>query len=69
MILQLINEAINANIGAKTKIILLLFAGIINSLLISLTASAIGCNTPQNPTTFGPFRRCTDAISLRSTNV
>lgn len=31
--------------------------------------SAKGCNKPKNPTTFGPRRRWTEAITFRSNNV
>ena len=55
--LQLVNAAVNANNGANKKINLLAFVGITVSLLINFTASAIGCKTPQIPTTFGPRRR------------
>jgi hypothetical protein len=44
-------------IGATKKIVALARVGINNSLNISFAPSAKGCNKPQNPTTFGPFRR------------
>ena len=40
--------------------------GKIGSLIISFKPSAIGCNSPNKPTTLGPFLRCIDAITLRS---
>jgi hypothetical protein len=43
--------------------------GTINSLVTSFKPSAIGCNKPQKPTTFGPLRRWIAAIILRSANV
>jgi hypothetical protein len=47
----------------------LALTGITISLNNNFTASAIACKLPQIPTTFGPRRRCTDAITLRSANV
>ena len=55
--LQLVNEAVRANNGANKKISLLAFEGRTTSLLINFTASAIGCNNPQKPVTFGPRLR------------
>jgi hypothetical protein len=43
--------------------------GIIISLTINFRASANGCNTPQNPVIFGPFRRWIEPITLRSARV
>ncbi|KAD5508508.1 hypothetical protein E3N88_16211 [Mikania micrantha] len=40
--------------------------GEIGSFIINLKPPARGCNNPNNPTTSGPFRRCTKAITLRS---
>lgn len=40
--------------------------GITISLKISFNPSAIACSVPQNPVTFGPFRRWIDAKTLRS---
>jgi hypothetical protein len=44
-------------IGAKIKRRVLALLGTINSLVTSFNPSAIGCNKPQIPTTFGPFLR------------
>ena len=52
--------------GAKTKITLLALAGIIVSLENNFTPSAKGCNNPNMPTTFGPFRYCTAAMTFLS---
>jgi hypothetical protein len=47
----------------------LVLDGIIVSLTINFKPSAIGCSKPNQPTTFGPTRRCIEAINLRSANV
>src|SRR6185312_8937146 len=67
MIAQLVNEAVRASIGASRKIHLLALLGTTASLLINLTASAIGCNKPQIPTTLGPRRRWILAMTLTTT--
>jgi hypothetical protein len=36
---------------------------------MSFTPSAIACKIPQNPTTFGPLRLCTEAKIFRSKTV
>ena len=56
MILQFNKLKIKVNKGAIIKIILFDNTGIIVSLTINLTASAIGCNKPKKPTKFGPRR-------------
>ncbi|GJS78713.1 hypothetical protein Tco_0728594, partial [Tanacetum coccineum] len=38
----------------------------IGSFIINLKPSARGCNNPNDPTTSGPFRRCTKATPSRS---
>ena len=43
--------------GDNTNKNLLDLSGKIVSLVKSLIPSAIGCNKPKGPTTFGPFRR------------
>jgi hypothetical protein len=57
---------INTITGAIRKIVALARVGIRSSLNISLAPSAKGCNKPQKPTTFGPFRRWIAAITFRS---
>jgi hypothetical protein len=52
--------------GAIKKIVAFARVGIKSSLNVSLAPSAKGCNKPQKPTTFGPFRRWIAAITLRS---
>ena len=52
--------------GATKKSHLSAWAGVITSLKISLTASAIGCSRPNGPTRFGPMRMCIQPMSLRS---
>jgi hypothetical protein len=69
MTAQPINAKKNVATGAKIKRELLALLGTINSFVTSFKPSDIGCNKPQTPTTFGPFRRCIAAIILRSTNV
>jgi hypothetical protein len=54
-------------VSVNRKILTLL--GTINSLVTSFSPSAIGCNKPQIPTTFGPFLRCTEAIIFLSVKV
>jgi hypothetical protein len=66
---QPINDKKNVAIGAKIKRELFALLGTISSFVTSFKPSAIGCNNPQIPTTFGPFRRCIAAIILRSANV
>ena len=43
--------------------------GMIISFKTSFKPSANGCSKPQNPTMFGPQRRCTEAINFRSAKV
>ena len=57
IILQEIILKIKTIMGATKKIIALARVGIKTSLNVSLAPSASGCNKPQKPTTFGPFRR------------
>jgi len=52
--------------GAMMKTTLLAPDGITVSLKISFTPSAIGCSSPNQPTTLGPLRSCTAAMILRS---
>lgn len=59
----------NVRIGAIIKRILFEGTGRIVSLIINLSPSAKGCNIPQNPTTFGPLRRCNVPKNFRSTKV
>ena len=44
-------------LGANKNKIQLARIGIIISLKINFSPSAIACSVPQNPVTFGPFRR------------
>lgn len=55
--------------GDKIKIIQLARTGIITSFNNNFNPSAKACRIPQNPTTFGPRRRCIVAKTLRSANV
>lgn len=43
--------------------------GRIGSLINSLMPSAIGCNRPYGPTTFGPLRSCIYPSTFRSMRV
>jgi hypothetical protein len=45
------------------------FSGTGFSLIISLSASAIGCKIPKKPVQFGPRRFCIAPKTLRSNNV
>lgn len=51
---QAVKLAVNVHIGEKIKTALTERLGIINSLTISFKPSAIGCKSPQKPTTLGP---------------
>lgn len=53
-------------LGAARNKIQFARTGMTTSLKISLRPSAIACNVPQNPVTFGPLRRWMDAKTLRS---
>ncbi len=64
--LQLRILKIKIMIGAIKKIIAFDLVGIKSSLNINFAPSARGCNNPQNPTTFGPFRLCMAAITFLS---
>jgi hypothetical protein len=55
IILQFNKLKIKVNNGAIIKIILFDKTGIIVSLTINFTASAIGCNKPKKPTKLGPL--------------
>ena len=64
--LQAIKDKENEIIGASIKITLLALAGITVSLENNFIPSASGCNSPNIPTTLGPFLYCTDAITFLS---
>lgn len=55
--------------GASRKIKALDLLGIIISLSSNFKPSTKGCKRPQNPTTFGPWRFCKDAITFLSAKV
>ena len=55
--------------GAKIKTVRFATLGKIVSFNNNFKTSAKGCSKPKNPTTFGPFLRCIDAITLRSIRV
>uniref|UniRef100_A0A0D3BFV5 Uncharacterized protein n=1 Tax=Brassica oleracea var. oleracea TaxID=109376 RepID=A0A0D3BFV5_BRAOL len=57
---------INVATGAILKRKKLALLGEIGSFRINFEPSARGCNNPNDPTTSGPFLRCTKAITLRS---
>lgn len=69
MTAQPIRAKKNVKIGENTNKNVFDLLGTINSLVTSFKPSAIGCNKPQKPTTFGPLRRWIAAIILRSANV
>ncbi len=56
-------------IGAITNTARFAPDGMIVSFRNSFSPSAIGCSSPNGPTTFGPLRRCIAAITLRSASV
>jgi hypothetical protein len=55
--------------GASKKRIKFALLGRTGSFKSNFNPSANGCKIPKNPTTFGPFRLCIDAITLRSAKV
>ena len=55
--------------GAITKMFKFALEGNIVSLTKSFKPSAKGWSKPNRPTTFGPLRRCIEAITLRSAKV
>lgn len=59
----------NVNTGANIKIIILELFGKIVSFRNNFKPSAKGCNSPKNPTIFGPWRRCTAANTCLSIKV
>lgn len=62
-----ISKPINkVTLGAARNKIQFARTGITTSLKINFKPSAIACSVPQNPVTFGPFRRWMDARTLRS---
>jgi len=66
---QLNNDTKRVNIGEKINKNLDEVDGKIVSLSNNLRPSANGCIIPRRPTTFGPFRRCTEARTFRSARV
>ena len=59
----------NVNTGAAKNTTVFALLGKTGSLISSFNPSANGCKIPKKPTTFGPLRRCMDAITLRSASV
>lgn len=59
----------NVKNGPNKNKNLFAFVGIIISLITNFKPSAKGCKKPYIPTTLGPFRRCIEAIALRSAKV
>jgi len=60
--------SIDVTTGAILERDKLALLGEIGSFIANFKPSAKGCNNPNDPTTLGPFRRCTRAITLRSAN-
>jgi hypothetical protein len=58
--IEMIGAAVNTHLSART--------GVMSSLIISFTASAIGCRMPYGPTRIGPRRDCVQAMTLRSSS-
>ncbi len=67
--LQAVKLKIKGIIGAIKNMNFADLPAIIGSAKMSLKASAIGCKTPNQPTTSGPLRRCTKAITFLSLSV
>ena len=63
------SAGISVSIGARMKRNLFAPDGMMSSLNMSFTASAIGCSSPTGPTRFGPMRTCMYPITLRSASV
>jgi hypothetical protein len=66
---QTIKLNINVITRAIIKINKLSLLGKMGSFIINLKPYAKGYNNPNNPTTLGPFLRCMEAITLRSTKI
>lgn len=54
---QISNPISSVMLGAARKSIQFARTGITTSLKINFSPSAIACNVPQKPVTFGPLRR------------
>ena len=67
MTAQATRASTKVSIGAMMNSTLLAPDGMMVSLVISFSASAIGCKRPNGPTTLGPLRICMAPITLRST--
>ena len=57
---------VKVRIGATMNTTRLAPLGITVSLMSSFSPSAIGCSSPNGPTTLGPLRSCENASTLRS---
>jgi hypothetical protein len=66
MTTQATNARVSVTIGAARKTKRLAPLGMIVSLTNIFSPSAIGCSSPNGPTTFGPLRNCEYARTLRS---
>ena len=55
---QATSARVKVTIGAATKTTRLAPLGTTVSFISSFSPSAIGCNRPNGPTTFGPLRSC-----------
>ena len=55
---HIIRASRRARVGARMNKIGDACVGRRGSLINNFTPSAIGCNSPRGPTTFGPFRNC-----------
>lgn len=69
IIIHPINDKNKESIGPTINRTVLAFVGNIISFTNSLKPSAIGCNKPKKPTTFGPLRLCMADNSFRSAKV
>ena len=63
---QATSAKVKVTIGAAMKTTRLAPLGMMVSLTSIFSPSAIGCSSPNGPTTFGPLRSCENARTLRS---
>ena len=63
---QAMKARITVMIGASRKTALSAPEGTTTSFSTNFSMSANDCSRPKGPTTFGPFRICTEAQTLRS---
>lgn len=67
--IHIVSASVSARVGAIINRVGEDISGCSGSLVNSLIASAIGCNSPYGPTILGPFRSCIYPRVLRSNSV